>query len=198
MIVNEEQKWIVATAPQAAALTVHRALATLPGSRWIVGVNVDSWADHWTTRVPNNWKTYRRFIVVRNPSTRLLSLADHYNRQRVADGHKPWELDQFVGERHRLNWFYSSTQTEWAAGLLPCGVIKTETLKGQLQQLTGRRLKLTAATSERRGGKEYFRGLRYGVLVDLYQEFLPDFTFGYIDQAITPQTAAIYSGGVDF
>ena len=128
MIVNEEQQWLVATAPRCAALAVHQALAPLPGSRWVVGVNTDNWADHWTTRVPHEWKTYRRVIIVRNPYTRLLSLADHYNRLRVSQGHKPWELDQFVGERHRLNWFYSMTQTEWAAGLKPCDVIQVENL----------------------------------------------------------------------
>ena len=197
MIVNTKDKYIVATAPRAATMTVHNSLAKLSGARWVVGVNADSWADHHTTRIPHEWKTYRRVIVVRNPYTRLLSLSDHYNRKRVSEGLKPWHFHEFIGEYKRLGWFYSFTQKQWAAGLEPAAIIRVETLREDIKSVLGKSLKISPAKTDRKAWREHYRNIKYQVLVDLYHELLPDLTLGYINEAITPNQASIY-GGIDF
>lgn len=197
MIVNTKDKYIVATAPRAATMTVHHSLAKLAGARWVVGVNADSWADHHTTRIPHEWKTYRRVMVVRNPYTRLLSLSDDYNRKRVSQGLKPWHFHEFIGEYKRLGWFYSFTQKQWAAGLEPAEIIRVETLQQDIKRVLGKGVKISPAKTNRKAWREHYRNIKYSVLVDLYQELLPDLTMGYINDAITPNQASIF-GGINF
>ena len=194
MIVDHENRLVIMTAPGTNADAIHRALAGIPGNVWVIGVNMDGWADSHTTRIPMNWDSYERAIVVRNPYTRLLRLREVYNEyRRTIEGRpKPYSLREFLDHRPRLTWKYSTSCKEGAAGFNPVRVLKYEKLGEELRTIyPGRRIRLELPQIE--NWRQHYRHLNYDRLVELYNEEIYDISYGYFDEAITPTLAAAYT-----
>lgn len=202
MIINEVNKWVVVVAPGVVRNNrIHKTLAKIPGSIWAVSVGVDEWVNNHSTTLAKPWKEYRRVMVVRNPYTRFIELFHHYNMwQRIDKGLKAWRFEEFLGERKRLDWFYSQTINQWSANISPAEIVRVENLRDDLVARLG---KIPAVARkeflprDRAPWRPYYSKVNYEFLVDLYHDVLPDLMYGYIDDAIPPKQARIY-GRVDF
>jgi hypothetical protein len=121
LIVLEDRELVILTPPHTASRHLHMALCGPPhNGRWICGPNPAGFWDHHVVVVPSEWQRYRRYLVVRNPLTRLVGLWLHYSwaakqpEQPMLRRDLTWP--QFVlacAEDHpgMLRWFYRWTIT---------------------------------------------------------------------------------------
>ncbi len=94
MFILPDRNVCLITPPRTASRAVHFALTELPGLRaiWVEGPEPDvSMITHHTTIVPRSFHDYRRFVVVRHPIDRLLSLWKFATSGELHQLRETWE-----------------------------------------------------------------------------------------------------------
>ena len=192
MIILEDKQAVILTPPRTASEMLHRLLCRRNNSYWVCSTDPHGYQNRHSTDIPMEWKTYKRFMVVRNPWERLLGLYDEHNRCRVARSQSPWSFVEYLDRRSELTWRHQWTLSGWASGLDIDGIIHHESIPEDLREHLKITVRVPIDFHPRTRWKDDYKLVDYDRLVDLYLKFVPDLIYGYHDEAITPLIAKTF------
>ncbi len=115
MVILPDRHVVIITPPKCGSTSIHTYYQER-GGIWCIGPQGDKQEiDKHTVHVPFQFKDYRKYVVIRNPKDRFLSLYYHYCR---------WDLNvdyhRYVTayEMNLLQWFYQWTIADLVKPLL--------------------------------------------------------------------------------
>lgn len=189
MIVLKKYEVVIFTPPNTCSLPLHEALCDMTGAYWVLGTNSDAIGTSHTTVVPNEFKSYKRALLVRNPYTRMLSLYQKYLRTHQPSTVRPYEFVEYNDHLHRMGWEHEFTINHWCGGIRFDYFLHSESIRQDLKQFMTRVPKIHETEFEPLNWDKQFRTLGYDRLVELYERILPDLIYGYDKVAISPMKA---------
>ena len=192
MIILEDKEAVILTPPRTGSLMLHRLLCRRKNSYWVCSNDPHGFQNRHSTDIPMEWKTYKRFIVVRNPWQRLLGLYEEHNRWSQHRSQSPWSFIEYLDRRSELNWRHTWTLSGWASGLDIDGVIHHESIPEDLRTHLDIHARVPIDFHPRTRWRDEYKLVDYDRLVDLYLRFVPDLIYGYHDEAITPIVAKMF------
>lgn len=142
MILLHDQKIAIMTLPKCATNTLHAALRrkkwngeTYVGYSTLGSNTYDRHVNIW----PHEVRRYKKVITVRNPYNRLVSLYLHYATRETGHGRKSPNFTKFVedvaGDSTDLEKWYKWNLTQWLDNVEYDHLLKTETLKQDLEDI---------------------------------------------------------------
>ena len=191
MIVLKKYEVVIFTPPNTKSRPLHEALCDMSGAYWVLGTNSHAIGTPHTTVVPNEFKSYKRALLVRNPYTRMLSLYQKYLRTHQPSTVRPYEFLEYSDHLHRMGWEHEFTIAHWSSGLHFDYFIHAESIKKDLRQFMTRVPRIHENEFDPLDWDKQFRSLGYDRLVELYERILPDLIYGYDKVAISPMKAKI-------
>ena len=192
MIILEDKEAVILTPPRTGSEMLHRTLCGRKDRYWVCSIDPHGYQNRHSTEIPMEWKTYSRYIVVRNPWQRLLGLFEENNRWRQYRAQSPWSFIEYLDRRSELNWRHTWTLSGWASGLDIDGVIHHESIPEDLRSQLDIHARVPIDFHPRTRWKDEYKLVDYDRLVDLYLRFVPDLIYGYHDEAITPLIAKTF------
>ncbi len=192
MIILHDEKLVVLTAPRTGSLHLHEALCARRNAYWVVGTQNGHTSSRHIATIPNEFRHYRRALIVRHPYQRLLGLYDEYNRQRSQARKKPLSLLEYVHQRHAFGWRHSWSIAKWADETVFDFTFRLEKIRSDLRDVFQRVPTIKAATTERDDWRSVFSQLPDADLANLYSDLIEDSLFGYAHDVMRPNVAPIY------
>lgn len=191
MIVLKKHEVVIFTPPNTKSRPLHDALCDAKGAYWVLGTNSHAIGTPHTTVVPNEFKSYKRALLVRNPYTRMLSLYQKYLRNHEPSTVRPYEFIEYNDHLSRMGWEHEFTINHWCGGIHFDYLLHAETIRKDLRQFMPRIPKIDETEFDPLDWDKQFRPLGYDRLVELYERILPDLIYGYDRIAITPTRARL-------
>jgi hypothetical protein len=96
MIALLDKKLLILTPPKCGSTSLHTYLCQHVDSVFIIGPQLDGRIDKHTGRIPFDFRNYKRYLVVRNPYTRFISLYKHH---LLFNQYK--SVDEFIKTYHK-------------------------------------------------------------------------------------------------
>jgi hypothetical protein len=193
MIILEDQEAVILTPPRTASEMLHRLLCRRKNSYWVCSTDPHGYQNRHSTDIPLEWKTYKRYIVVRNPWQRLLGLYEEHNRFRKFKNKPPWTFTEYLDRRSELSWRHTWTQAHWAQGLEIDGVIHHDSIPEDLKTHLNINARVPIHFHPRTRWKDEYKMVDYDRLCSLYVYFIEDLIYGYEQDAITPIIARTFT-----
>jgi hypothetical protein len=144
MIVLEDRELVIITPPHTGSRHLHKTLCSPAwGGIYVVGPAPDGISfDQHVARVPEEWWTFRKALVVRNPRTRLMGLFRHHNWWIKQQRRDEMQWSVFVrsvarDDWHSLSWLYRFTISRLVRDLVPDEIIRFEALDADVSRLLG-------------------------------------------------------------
>lgn len=191
MIVLSKQEVVIFTPPNTCSRPVHKALCRLAGAYWVLGTNSHAVGTPHTTVVPNEFKSFKKALLVRNPYTRMLSLYNKYLKDHAPSTVRPYDFVEYNDHLSRMGWEHEFTINHWCTGIRFDYHIHVESLRMDLRQILPRVPSIESIEQDDDNWTQRFSSLGYDRLVELYERVLPDLIYGYDRLAITPLKARL-------
>ena len=126
MIALPDKKLLILTPPKCGSTSLHALLCQQENSVFIIGPQLDGRIDKHTSRIPFDFRNYKRYIVVRDPYTRFLSLYKHH---LLFNDYEP--IDDFIKNYYKN----SFNQNITSAYKIKCNYWKLENLPQCLEEV---------------------------------------------------------------
>jgi len=155
MIICHPHKLIIITPPHTGSRSLNRSLTgQVENTFACYGQSADGSIDHHTTQIPNGIEEYHRYVVVRHPLDRLVSLWFHLVSWNALHGDGIDSFSDFVrrvvnNEQQTLSCMYRYAISDWIKGTPIDGVIHFESIKEELNGLFGIPISLYKTESTR-------------------------------------------------
>lgn len=150
MIVLEDRELVIITPPHTGSRHLHKTLCSPAwGGIYVAGPAPDGISfDQHVARVPEEWRTFRTALVVRNPRTRLMGLFRHHNWWQQTKGLPDMRWADFIhfvarDDAGAVSWMYRFTISRLIQNLQFDSLIRFESLADDVSTLVGSDVKIS-------------------------------------------------------